>query len=157
MKKLLRKLRGMFGLGAIWAVIWTPIGLGIVLVQMRVAGLWPPPQGILLPLTLSGAKNGFLAGFLFAGALGLVYRRRDFAALRAGPMGVIGGLVGMLLPAGTMIATALAGSFVPPPLTVAMALGFGGALGAATAIGSLKLAQAAPTELGAGSVEALKP
>lgn len=147
----------MLGLGAIWAVIWTPIGLGIVLTQMRVAGLWPPPEGILLPLALSGARNGFLAGFLFAAGLGLAYRRRDFAELRPAATGLIGAIAGMLLPAFAMVAIARSGSFVPPPLTVAMSLGFGGALGAATAVGSLKLAQAAPSELEADSGHELNP
>ena len=158
MKGLLRKLRGMFGLGAVWAVIWTPIGAGIFVIQSLARGWGLPPLDLLVPILLGGAKSGFLAGFLFAGARGFAYRRRAFADLRPGTIGAIGAGAGMLLPTGTMLAASLAGSFAPPAPVIALALGFGGALGAATAIGSLKLAQAAPTEVGSGdSGNALKP
>jgi hypothetical protein len=150
MKHLLRRLRGMLGLGATWAVIWTPIGAGIFAIQFLTRGQGFPPLELLVPVLLDGARNGFLGGFLFAAGLGFAYRSRTFADLRPRVIGAIGALAGMLLPAGTMLAAAMSGSIAPPALIVGLALGFGGALGAATAIGSLKLAQAAPTEVGSG-------
>jgi hypothetical protein len=148
----------MVGLGAVWAVIWTPIGAGIFLLQYLAKGWGLPPWEMLAPILLDGAKNGFLAGFLFAGGLGLAYRSRTFADLRPGVIGAIGAVAGMLLPAATMMAASRNGWFTTPVLAIALALAFGGALGAATAIGSLKMAQAAPPEVGSGAPDReLKP
>ena len=148
----------MFGLGALWAAIWTPIGAGILVIQSLAGGSGLPPWSLFVPILLAGAKNGFLAGFLFAGGLGLAYRSRTFADLRPGVIGAIGAAAGMLLPAGAMMAASLSDHFAPPALIVALLLGFGGALGAATAVGSLRMAQAAPPELESGSSgRALEP
>lgn len=155
MKGLLRKLRGMVGLGVIWAALWTPIGVGIVALQWLVSGYGLPPLDLVALLVVSGAKNGFLAGAVFAGGLGLAYRSRGFADLSPGVLGLLGGAAGMMLPAGAMIATAVTGYFAPSMLTVVMSLGLGGALGAVTAVGSLKMAQAAPRELDGPRVEGL--
>ena len=147
MKGLLRRLRAMIGLGVAWAVVWTPIGIGMSVAQWLAGGFGLPPLELVATLVLSGVKNGFIAGFLFSGGLGLVCRNRTFDQLRPEVVCAIGAVAGTLLPAATMVSVAMAGYFVPPPIAIALALGFGGALGAATAIGSLKVAQAAPAEL----------
>jgi hypothetical protein len=76
------------------------------------SGFGPPPLDLLLVLVLSGARNGFLAGFLFAAGLGLLYRSRGFADLRPMGMGIIGAVAGMLLPAGAIISAVV--SACPP-------------------------------------------
>ena len=150
LKEIFRRLRGMVGLGVLWALVWTPIGLGVTLVQFLVSGYGLPPGGLLAALVVSGARNGFLAGFLFAGGLGVAYRGRGFADLTPGALAVIGAAAGMLLPAGTMVSVALSG-FPLPAWIMAGIVAFGGGLGAATGVASLKLAQAAPPEVTAGT------
>jgi hypothetical protein len=147
---IFRRLRAMVGLGALWALVWTPIGLGITLIQFLTSGFGLPPAELIVALAVSGARNGFLAGFLFAGGLGIAYRGRGFADLSPKAFAAIGAVAGMLLPAGTMLSLALSG-WVPPVWAMTGIVAFGGGLGAATAVASLKLAQAAPTEIGAAA------
>jgi len=140
----------MFGLGVVWAAIWTPIGAGIVSVRHLARGLGFPPWSLLVPVLLDGVRNGFLAGFLFGGGLALAYRSRTFADLRPGVIGVIGAVAGMLLPAGTLMSMSMKGYLAGSAPAVLLILGFAGALGAATAVGSLRMARAAPPEVGSG-------
>lgn len=158
MKRLLRRLRGMFGLGGFWAAIWAPIGAGIFVIQSLARGSGVPPWDVLVPLLFAGARNGFLGGFLFAGGLALAYRSRTFADLRPGVLGAIGAVAGMLLPAGSLISISMKGYLPLAWPAFALIFGFAGALGAATAVGSLRMAQAAPPELESGSSNrALEP
>lgn len=143
MRRLLRRLRGMLGLGLVWAVVWTPTGAGIFIVQYLATGSGFPPWSLLAPILLTGARDGFLAGFLFAGGMSLAFRNRTVAELRPVPFGVIGALAGMVLPLMAIATAGMAAYLLTTRVVVAM-FGFAGVLGAATAIGSLKLAQAAP-------------
>ena len=150
MATLLRKLRGMVGIGALWAAVWAPLGLGIATAQLLSSGFGLPPADLVLALLVSGLQNGFAAGFLFSGGLGLVYRHRSFDDIRLGAAGAVGAVAGILVPAGSIAVMAMSGFALIQAWSVFTALAFGGAVGAATAIGSLKVAQAAPETLPPG-------
>ena len=150
----LRRLRGMCGLGALWGALWAPIGVAMTLVQLMLVGYGWPSWSLLGFLLLDGVRNGFIAGFLFAGGLGVAFRDKSFADLRTGAIAAVGALAGVVLPAGSMAGMAAAGYFVPAPITVALTLLFGAGMGAATAVGSLKIAQAAPDRVAPGDPSA---
>jgi hypothetical protein len=67
--RLLRRLRGMCGLGAVLAAIWAPIGAGVFAISYLMRGWGVPPLEDFVLILLDGARNGFLGGFLFAGGL----------------------------------------------------------------------------------------
>ena len=153
---ILRKLRGMFGIGVFWAVVWAPIGLAMATIQLLSSGFGLPPVELAVGLLMSGLMNGFATGFLFSGGLGFVYRRRSFADIRPSVIAGIGALAGVIPPLGTMSVTLAWGAFSIPLVAIMIAIGFGGSLGAATALGALKLAQAAPDSVGGGDYDALE-
>lgn len=153
--KILRKLRGMFGIGVFWAVVWAPIGLAMATIQLFTSGFGLPTAALAVGVLKSGLMNGFATGFLFSGGLSLVYRRRSFADIRPSVIAGIGALAGAIPPLGVMSVTLAWSAFSIPLAAIVMAIGFGGSLGAATALGALKLAQAAPPPVGGADYSAL--
>jgi hypothetical protein len=90
MKKLLRRLRAMLGMAAIWGVIWGLVG-GFVMEAIvdphgRIGDMWPPFFAML----------GFAGGGLFSLMLMLAEGRRRFDELslpRFTGLGALGGLL----------------------------------------------------------------
>ena len=140
MRSLLRKLRGLLGMGVTWAVAWVPLTVGIGVIERLVAGSTLPTVAELLAAAVTGLQSGFIAGVLFGAGLGLVYGNRVLGKLRPGSMGVLGGVGGILLAAVTLGPAAVAGAL--PATAVILVTTYCGIFGAASAVGSVKLAQA---------------
>jgi hypothetical protein len=90
MKKWLRRLRGMLGMGLVWGVIWGLVG-GFVMEAIvdphgRIGDMWPPFFAML----------GFAGGALFSMMLWISEGRRRFDELslpRLTGLGTLGGLL----------------------------------------------------------------
>lgn len=90
MKKWLRRLRGMLGMGLVWGVIWGLAG-GFVMEAIvdphgRIGDMWPPFFAML----------GFVGGSLFSMMLWISEGRRRFDELslpRLTGLGTLGGLL----------------------------------------------------------------
>jgi hypothetical protein len=141
----------MFGIGVLWAAIWAPLGLVLTTIQFLAVGVGLPPVNFVVPLLISGLLNGFATGFLFSGALSLLYRRRTFDQIRVPAVGLVGALVGVILPAATILPLVIGQGMLVPIWSLLIAATFSGGLGAATAVGLLKVAQAAPDRLDGAS------
>jgi hypothetical protein len=93
MKKLLRWLRGAFGIGVTWAVLWIVIGALLFLVirifRPESIGFGEGPAKALAILALVG----LLSGLGFAGFLSVAERRRtlrELSLVRVGLWGLLG-------------------------------------------------------------------
>ena len=137
MKRFLRRLRGIIGTGLTWAVGWTVINTGLVLL----AGL---PLRFFGAIALSNLVSGFLAGGTFAVILSIAERRRsleDLSLKRAAQWGGIGGIflrlaaLPLILPVG-----------LPLP-SILMPLVIDSLTGAGLASGSVALARRAEGSL----------
>ena len=85
MKKRLKRIRGMVGMGLIWAAGWSPIGAVIGLVGGVGA----------VALAISWAQIGFMGGVFFCTVLGITegHRRFDEIQMSLRVFGGIGGTV----------------------------------------------------------------
>lgn len=140
MKELLRKLRGLAGLGSLWAAIWAPATVAIATVERLVSGFGFPPVAVLIDAALTGLASGFTAGVLFGAGLSLVYRARAFRELRSGPLGVLGVAAGVCLAAAAFVPTMLLTGATPPAGAIGLVSAYIVVLGGASAMGTLKLA-----------------
>ena len=129
MKKQLKRIRGMVGMGLIWAAGWSPIGAVIGLVG----------GGGAVALAISWAQIGFMGGVLSTAFLGItnVHRRFDEIEMSLRVFGAIGGTVGGLL---TWFVLSTGGPITLGSLAMAS---FVFLLGAGSAAGSLALARRA--------------
>lgn len=95
MSQWLRRVRGVFGFGFIWAAAMAGIGGAIELVDNVVPGLLPFANAIdMWPQTL--AIPGFIGGTLFGVVLAIAQRRRRFDELSLpgfAAWGAVGGAV----------------------------------------------------------------
>jgi len=124
MKRWLRRIRGVVGVGLTWAIGWSGVGFLIELFvdpHGRIADIWPMVLGI----------PGFLGGAIFSVVLGMAEGRRRFDELSLTRFGVWGAVTGALLG---VLGVAWVGlsSMLIIPLTL---------LSAASATGSLALAR----------------
>jgi len=90
MKGFLRRLRGIIGMGLLWAVGSVAFFLGLAALQ---GGGWGGWVGILYLIPMS-AGFGFIAGCAFAGILSMTERHRrleDLSLRRVALWGAIGG------------------------------------------------------------------
>jgi hypothetical protein len=91
MSPWLRRLRGVLGMGLIWAVAWAAVGgaimEGIVDPHGRLLDMWP--QTLAIP--------GFLGGVSFAALLSIAEGRRRFDELSLPRCTAWGAVVGLLL------------------------------------------------------------
>jgi len=142
---LLRRIRGAVGNGVVWAGAWIVAKVAL-LGAAAVAFGFTPPWAVWPSVVGSAAATGFISGVLFSGALALVNRRRSLSEIRPFRAGLIGLAAGTTPPV-VQLAMAAALGFALPPSAIALSLGIGlvvgGGLGAATAVGSLRLAQSA--------------
>lgn len=137
-KKLLRKLRGLAGLGVSWSMTWGAVGAGVGFVIGVVnpeVWLWTNP---VLEWTVGMGLYGFVSGVGFGGVLGMVERQHalhELSLKRVAWWGVLGsaavplvfGFLGMFDPGTTaldvieamLLTSALGG--ISAPGTVALA------------------------------------
>ena len=98
MKKWLKRIRGAFGMGLVWAVAWSGVGaiLGLVVGVMNGA-----PFDGLATVVFGYATMGFVGGVAFSTVLVIVEGRRRFDELSpprfAGWGAVGGGLLAALM------------------------------------------------------------
>ena len=150
MKKWLRRLRGVLGIGALWGAAGGIVGSLAGLLGALYGGA--PLLQVVLEFGLGAAGLGFVLGSAFAGVLAVVERHRRFEELTSRRAALWGGLVGLVLPI-----LMLAVSFVPELgaaislRQLLLAMGAGslsyGALTAGLAAATVALARRAPDEL----------
>lgn len=95
MQNWLRRIRGAFGMGLIWAIGWAVVGGGVMEAFVdpngRILDMWPQTLGIA----------GFLGGAAFSIVFGIAAGRRRFDELslvRFGAWGAVAGVaVGVFL------------------------------------------------------------
>lgn len=127
MKRLLRRIRGVIGTAAIWAVSWVGLGAGIG----ALAGF---EFGTILRIALSNLVGGFLAGATFAVILSVTERNRsleDLSLKRVALWGAAGGMLLSLIP----IAYGFPVAYLLGPLVI------NGGIGAGMAAGSIVMAR----------------
>lgn len=155
MKKWLRRVRGAVGLGITWALFWAPVAVLI--------GFIIDPDGSLDEMWPAiGAYPGFLGGVLFSVVLGIAARHRRLEELSIPRVAAWGALAGLMV--GTLPFLIGDSSSDRVWLLAAVVIGTITTLSAASAAGSLALAQRAerramqdsgidPSLLGAGMRE----
>ncbi len=130
MKKWLKRIRGVIGMGLTWAVGW--LGLGTILMLPLVAfGL---PASALIAGALWFGGVGLMAGAVFSVVLQIAEGKRTFSELSLPRFAVWGAVGGSLM----------AIPFIPTFSTVPLALinvGIAGLLAAGSAAGTLALAR----------------
>lgn len=146
MGRFLRRLRGIFGLGLTWSIVWALAGAATGAFETLVLDRAPPGLGprIILASTISWASYGFVLGCLFAIVLAIAERRRTLEQLATWRLAVWGGLAGIVLPLAFFT-----GLWAFEGLTVSngfSATFLSAALGAGCAAGSLAIARAGLTE-----------
>ncbi len=146
MRPILRKLRGALGTAVTWAVGWAVSGLVLFSLPLWLWGNRGFFWDTLRPLTVLAAFSGFTIGMVFSVVLGTVHRRRRLSELRPLRMALWGAGAGVLVPLALIGIGAAGGVGVRPEAVAAVLLCLGG-LGAVTAGGTIKLAQAADREL----------
>ena len=140
MKGLLRRLRGIIGMGLAWAA-----GLGLVGSAIGLLGFLTG-DGFVTGLALTGAFIGFVAGSGFGAILSLTEGRRGLEDLSLKRVALWGGLGGALVACATNL---LGGGGLVWDFVVSVAL-----LGAGLSSGSVAIAKRAHRkELNAGDDE----
>ena len=111
MKKWLRRIRGVIGMGLTWAVGWALAGVLIGITSLLLPGLpWELFFDVFDAPLPALAIPGFVGGVFFSTVLGIAGRRRRFDELslpRFGFWGAMGGMLVGLFPL-TMMAVGLA-------------------------------------------------
>lgn len=134
MKNAFRRLRGVLGMGVIWALGWAVIGggimEGIVDPDGKILDMWP--QTLAIP--------GFLGGIVFSLMLWLMEGRRRFDELSLPRFTAWGAAAGVLLGA-FAIATGAAHNLFPVWYRALVLIAPAVALGAVSASGTLSLAR----------------
>jgi hypothetical protein len=137
----LRIIRGMAGTGVVWAGLWAVGGLAFRLGVSFVAGI---PLIAFLPAVIGWAFSGFLAGAGFAAVLATMERKtvlEDLSLIRVGAWGATGAFLASFL---VMIMMGIIGFIgIEWALFQGAVAGF---LGAASAVGTTKLAKAVPDD-----------
>ena len=137
----LRVMRGIGGTGMVWAGLWAGVGLVFRFGVSLFAGI--PMMG-LLPAVIGWGVSGFLAGAGFASVLTTMERKTTFEELslvRVGAWGASGAFLASFL---VMILMGVIGF-----IGIGWALFQGGVaafLGAASAVGTTKLAKSVPDD-----------
>ena len=155
MRPILNKLRGALGIALTWAVAWAVAGVALVAVIYVSADPWPdalPFWEFARSSVFRFGLYGLMSGALFSGALATIHRRRTLGELKPAWVGLWGGLAGFLISIGVLgVAFATGGIPSSPEPVRAIALGAStiiyGGIGAATAVGTIMLAQKGAREI----------
>jgi hypothetical protein len=152
-----RRLRGIFGMGSLWALSWGAVFGAINAVGATVIG--EPLAGVLTAAlingVLGGAFLGFLIGSLFGAILVRAERGRGVSSLSLIRFATWGALAGGAFSAAIAV---LPGSTLRP--SVPIAIGLMSVIGAVSAAASLALARLGVSQADASdpaSVEAFDP
>ncbi len=153
MKRWLRRLRGIVGIGTLWGVAGTAFGTIGGLIAISFGG--PFLLDSLVGFALGAGGLGFVLGAGFAGALTMIEGRRTLEELSPRRAAFWGGLAGALvsLVVGLVFLGPTLGTVLPlqPFLfTLLAGSGFYGALSSALAYGTVALAKRAPLEFPPG-------
>ncbi len=98
-------------------------------------------------LTILGGASGFVGGAVFSIALGTVHRRHQLSELKTAKMALWGTLAGLLVPLGVVGVGIGTGTFPLSAEVFGTVLLFFGGAGAATSVGTVRIAQAAERQL----------
>jgi hypothetical protein len=100
MRKLLTRIRGVLGMGLLWAAAWAVGGVLIGVTSRLLPGLpWDAFFEVFDAPLPALAVPGFLGGVLFSTVLGIAGRRRRFDELSIPRFAAWGALAGLLLGA----------------------------------------------------------
>ncbi len=138
MKKWLKRIRGVLGMGLTWAAAWGVVG-SIYLSVLVVLGIPPVGTGLaqLVAISVVYAGAGFLSGATFSTVLGIVGGRRRFDQMslpRFAGWGAVGGLLMSVLFL-SVFGGLTPGTLIPIAIIALLAAG--------SAAGSLALARRA--------------
>lgn len=119
MTKWLQRLRGAFGMGALWSAIWTVVGSAIILWPGGVSG--HPFMTFFLAFVAQYAALGFLGGVTFSLVLSMVEGRlsfREMSLARFAAWGACGGFMmwGLSDAVGRAVMKVFFGPTPPPVL-----------------------------------------
>jgi len=155
MMQWLKRLRGALGTATVWAGIWSLATIPVLgILQLLGFGEMFGLGGLIAVaprIAASLAGMGFVAGGAFSAYLGLSPAKK-LEELDPRVMGVLGGLFGgAMVPIFGWLPAAI--SILGPsfPVSVGSAVVVAGVLGGATAVGSVKVAQAAALKAGEDS------
>lgn len=119
MTKWLQRLRGAFGMGALWSVIWTVVGSVIIAWPGGVTG--HPYMTFFVRFVAQFTLLGFLGGLTFSAVLSLVEGRsrfREMSIARFAAWGACGGFMmwGLSDAVGVAVSKLFFGPTPPPVL-----------------------------------------
>jgi hypothetical protein len=98
MRTLLRRIRGIVGMGLTWSMVWALAGAAYGVTAVFVYDDLTPLADVVFPSSISWATYGFALGSLFACVLAVGERRRSLEQLATRRMALWGGIAGALLP-----------------------------------------------------------
>lgn len=146
MRGILRKLRGALGTAVTWALGWGLGAFALVSVGFLLFGKGVFFWDTVRPITILAGLSGFIGGTVFSTALATIHARRRISELSPLRMALWGAGAGLLVPLGVLGVSLVAGVPLHADVVAGMVVGIGG-LGAATAAGTVKLAQASDRAL----------
>lgn len=147
MTEFVRRLRGAIGTAMTWAIGWAILAFAGASTAYLFTGDRVHFWGTVFPLSLLAGLSGLIGGMVFSLALGVAYRHRRLGDLSALRMAVWGAGAAVLVPLGVLGAGMVAQVPMESGVVLAAILGLG-ALGGATAGGTIKLAQLADRRRG---------
>jgi hypothetical protein len=145
MQNVLKKLRGILGIGITWAIAWSALGALLATVQALIlASSYPQVRGALSGAIALNAifigVYGFLTGSLSGAILSIAERRHTISQLTTRRFALWGGIAGAAIPAANLLLIRILGGGFPNGgaiVTVASSL-----LGAISAAALLRIARA---------------
>lgn len=152
MTNLFRRVRGAIGNAVVWGLAWCA-GTFALLGTLHLTGFASFPfWAFAIPAAKALAVMGFLSGGAFSVYLSFAGRRKSLSQLSAPLFGLGGGVIGATaVPIIAFGGAVLLGGGVPPIQLLALVGTLGGGFGAATAYGTIRIAQGALTS---GEVDA---
>jgi len=148
---ILRRLRGAFGNGLVWAGAWFT-GALVLFATLRVTGVLTASWAQGLATAGRAGIIGGVAGVAFSSVIRLVYHGRRLSEISWVRFGIGGGVVtGLFVPLFLQLMNLLSGDGLVAWALVLDDIPLTAVLGAVAAGGSLKLAQIADRSLPGGT------
>jgi hypothetical protein len=155
--RLIRRLRGLLGTAAAWALAWAPVPFIIHAFTGLLSGT---SARLIIGAVLGSAFSGAVAGLVFGGVLMLAERHNALGRIpgwRFALWGAAGSLTVPLLGIGAAIIQGRAPLLLPVLVGFLPYLGINALLGAACARGTLALARRAPPSITEGDAPGALP